>query len=152
MPIDRRRYHPKWSLISRLVRRRAGNRCEDCGADNGDYRAADRKIDGATNGRASYSGWAAQMAREQGVRVVLVQCGTAHLDQDPTNNRFHNLRYLCRACHLAHDRRYNIGKAIITRRYGKDRRQLRLPFQLNIPFKYGQSINNLGEDAASRSE
>lgn len=126
MPIDRRRYHRRWSLISRLVRyRRALNRCEHCGARGG----TDHPITGK-----------------------VIQLGCAHLDQDPGNNRFHNLRCLCRACHLAYDRRYNIGKAIITRRYGKDRRQLRLPFQLNIPFRYGQPANHLGENPASGSE
>lgn len=123
MPIDRRRYHRKWSLISRLVRlRRARNTCEHCQARNGEADPISGRV---------------------------VQLGTAHLDQDPSNNRFSNLRCLCRACHLAYDRRYNIGKAIITRRYGKDKRQLRLPFQLNIPFKHERLADQLGEEPAS---
>ena len=36
MPINYKHYHPKWSLISRLIRlRRANNICEWCGAKNG---------------------------------------------------------------------------------------------------------------------
>jgi hypothetical protein len=35
MPINYKNYHPKWSLISRLIRfKRAQNKCEWCGAAN----------------------------------------------------------------------------------------------------------------------
>lgn len=95
MPVDYKQYHPKWSLIRRLIARRANNKCEHCGATNGDYRG-------------------------QGLKITLIQCGVAHLDQDRNNNRFSNLAYLCRACHLAHDRPYNQVKIQITKRFGKN--------------------------------
>lgn len=35
MPINYKEYHPKWSLISRLIRyQRAKNKCEWCGLPN----------------------------------------------------------------------------------------------------------------------
>lgn len=90
MPIDYSEYHPKWTLISRLIRFvRAGNKCEWCGAEN--Y----------------------QPHPETGSKVVLT---VAHLDHDKTNNRFHNLKALCQKCHLGHDRSHHINN----RKYGRN--------------------------------
>lgn len=33
-----------------------------------------------------------------------VQCGCAHLNHDPSDNRDDNLAWLCRRCHLIHDK------------------------------------------------
>jgi len=78
MPINYKEYHPKWSLISRLIRlRRAKNKCEWCPAENG------------------------QPHPVTGSKVVLT---VAHIDHDKTNNRFTNLAALCQRCHLNHDR------------------------------------------------
>ncbi len=88
--MNRSDYHPKWSLISRLVRKhRAKDKCEQCGAAN----------------------W--EPHPETGSRVVLA---VAHLDQDRKNNRFWNLKAMCQVCHFAHDRKANIMR----RRYGKN--------------------------------
>ncbi len=96
MPIDRRDYHPKWSLISLLVRKhRAGWVCERCGARHG----------------------------ERDANGVLVQLGVAHLDQDTRNNRFSNLAALCRRCHLNHDRPHTLAKRNFSRRYGRAARK-----------------------------
>lgn len=70
-------YHPKWSLIRRMVLRRAAHRCEWCGARQ-------RRPHPRT-----------------GSRIYLA---VAHLDRDRAHNRFWNLAALCQACHLAHDR------------------------------------------------
>lgn len=73
MPIDYREYHPKWTLISRLIRfTRAKNKCEKCNAEN--Y----------------------QPHPVTGSKVVLT---VAHLDHDKTNNRFCNLAALCSKGH-----------------------------------------------------
>lgn len=98
MPIDYRDYHPKWSLISRLIRfRRAGNRCEWCGAENYEPHP------------------------DTGSRVVLT---VAHIDRDKSNNRFDNLAALCQRCHLRHD----LPQHIANRKYGRNwkRDQLKL--------------------------
>lgn len=89
MPIDYKEYHPKWSLISRLIRLyRAKNKCEWCPAENG------------------------QPHPVTGSRVVLT---VAHIDHDKTNNRFNNLAALCQRCHLNHDRHQHA----FNRKYGR---------------------------------
>lgn len=100
MPIDYAEYHPKWSLISRLIRfKRADNHCEWCGAEN--------YLPHPTTGS----------------KVILT---VAHIDQNKNNNRFNNLAALCQRCHLRHD----LGQHIMNRKYGRKwkRDQLALPF------------------------
>lgn len=121
MPINYKDYHPKWKLISRLIRfKRAGNRCEECGAPNGQcvyrgffyradtgqkvkaYQLEDGQIFHAETGQKlgeDYLGEGLPGVRLT-KRIVLT---VAHLDQDKTNNRFRNLKALCQRCHLAHD-------------------------------------------------
>ncbi|TPG72003.1 hypothetical protein [Hymenobacter nivis] len=112
MPIDLKLYHPKWSLISRLVRyRRAGNKCEWCGAPNGQvvargtgrdagtYMLSGGQVFDATNGKAL--GRRDNYVARAHVKIILT---VAHLDQDPGHNRFHNLAALCQRCHLNYDR------------------------------------------------
>lgn len=89
MPIDYSEYHPKWKLISRLIRfKRANNCCELCGAEN--Y----------------------QPHPVTGSKVILT---VAHMDHDKTNNRFWNLKALCQRCHLGHD----IKQHAANRKYGR---------------------------------
>lgn len=99
MPCDYKEYHPKWKLISRLIRfKRAEGKCEWCGAEH-------NKIHPST-----------------GSKVILT---TAHIDHDKKNNRFSNLKALCQKCHLSHD----INQHTDNRKYGrnwKGEHQLRL--------------------------
>lgn len=78
-PEMRGRYPPDWNARSRFVRFvRARNRCEWCGAKNG------------------------QPHPRTGSKVVLT---TAHVyDHRPEAASLLNLAALCQACHLAHDR------------------------------------------------
>ena len=93
MPIDYKKYHPKWKLISKLIRfKRAQNKCEWCGAQNYEPHPI------------------------TGSKVVLT---VAHIDQDKTNNRFHNLAALCQKCHLGHD----INQHVANRKYGKNHKE-----------------------------
>lgn len=81
MPIDYNEYHPKWRLISHLIRKvRAKDQCENCGVIN--YGSS-----------------------KTGTKVVLT---VAHVDHDKTNNRFDNLKAWCQRCHLAHDQEHHI--------------------------------------------
>ncbi len=90
MPINYKDYHPKWSLISRLIRFiRAGNKCEECGAKNGKPHPVTRSM------------------------VVLT---VGHLDRDRRNNRFWNLRCWCQRCHLA----YDLCQRVFSFKYGKE--------------------------------
>lgn len=114
MPVDYKLYHPKWSLISRLIRRhRAGNACEWCKAPNGQEIARGAGRHKGTymlmNGLVFNNRTGELLGMERGseyeagsfVKIILT---VAHLDQDITNNRFANLAALCQRCHLNHDR------------------------------------------------
>jgi heterodisulfide reductase subunit B len=91
---DPQKYHPKWSLISYLVRTvRAKNRCERCGAAN---------------------------HQPHPVTGSMVYLTTAHLDRNRDNNRFWNLRALCQRCHLSHDRNQHNH----ARKYGRETQYL----------------------------
>jgi hypothetical protein len=51
---------------------------------------------------------AAQMRQ---TRVILA---AAHLDHDPSNNRWRNLKSLCQRCHMIRDRPYHMAQRRIT--------------------------------------
>ena len=79
MPIraeNRARYPKDWKQISISIRERAGNKCENCGAEN-------HKPHHIT-----------------GSQVVLT---VAHLDHTPENCAPENLRAWCQKCHNAYD-------------------------------------------------
>jgi hypothetical protein len=121
MPINYKEYHPKWSLISRLIRfARAKNRCEWCGLRNGEY--VIRKPKGIVfkpdMGRVHeiiHRGYTYNQAMTcvGATKVVLT---VAHLDHDKTNNRFSNLAALCQRCHLQHD----IKQHVANKKYGRN--------------------------------
>lgn len=100
MPLNYKNYHPKWRLISRLIRfRRAGNKCEWCGVKNREPHP------------------------DTGSEVILT---VAHLDRNRSNNCFRNLAALCQKCHLNHDRLHNIQN----RKYGREYRYTTLRLDL----------------------
>ena len=98
MPIDLKHYPKAWRRISLLIReRRAGGRCEWCGAVNGCPHPS------------------------TGSRVVLT---VAHLGEpfalggdkhDKHDIRAENLAALCQRCHLNYDRADHVAKARKTR-------------------------------------
>jgi hypothetical protein len=115
MPIrrDLRWLYPiDWPLISRHVRFvRAGGRCEGCGRPHA--RPVTQLDDGRWWDEASRcwrddagqpAPWPdiVEFTRAVTKRVYL---GTAHLDHNPQNSAWRNLRALCQRCHLRHDRR-----------------------------------------------
>lgn len=120
MPIDYSEYHPKWTLISRLIRfYRANNKCEWCGVPNYQliYRYANgRKWDYFPE---DHQGDALLLDGFKPVKIILT---TAHLDHNKNNNRFWNLAALCQKCHLNHDRHRHVAKRL----YGYGVGQLKL--------------------------
>lgn len=80
MPCDYNLYPPNWKTeIRPRILKRAGNRCEFCGAEN----------------RKPHP--------ETGSRVILT---IAHLDRDRDNHEVSDdrLRALCQRCHLRYDK------------------------------------------------
>jgi len=101
-------YPSDWPEISRRVRfERAGGICQGCGRPHGmtirclpDGRWFDSARHTWRNGRGRPARWpdledAAQMRQ---TRVILA---AAHLDHDPRNNRWRNLKSLCQRCHIS---------------------------------------------------
>ncbi|MBZ0246326.1 MAG: hypothetical protein K8H85_10290 [Cyclobacteriaceae bacterium] len=136
MPIDYKEYHPKWTLIVRLIRLRVIKAfgidcCEgspvypDCHAENG------------------------KPHPETGSTVVLT---TAHVDGNKDNNRFWNLKRWCQRCHLRHD----LGHHIMNRKYGRKHTRshqgklfsllifsiILCSFVVRIGFIYGNTTHN----------
>ncbi len=89
MPFIRSNYPPNWDEISALIRQRAGNKCEFCGAENHQKHPITRS------------------------QVVLT---VAHLDHNPANCQPENLRALCQRCHLTYDAQEHAKHARATRR------------------------------------
>ncbi|MCH9780986.1 MAG: hypothetical protein K0U36_06865 [Alphaproteobacteria bacterium] len=108
---------PQWQLLRTAVLGRARNRCEFCGLING------------TNIRrcgefVCYAGTPARVLLRNDTRQattthppivwgekVRVSLAIAHLNQDARDNRPHNLRALCQACHHSVDAPHRAKKA-----------------------------------------
>lgn len=77
-PENKKRYPANWTEISKDIRfNRAGNKCEECGAEN--YKA--HPITGS--------------------KVILT---VAHLDHQPENCDYSNLKAMCQHCHNNYDK------------------------------------------------
>lgn len=99
-PECRAMYPKNWKEISKKIRHiRAKNKCERCGARNGHPHP------------------------KTGSKVVLT---VAHLDHDPTNCDFANLRAWCQKCHNSYDA--SNRRAGIKRRRDERSGQARLEF------------------------
>lgn len=127
MPIDYNQYHPKWTLIRRLIMKRAKHSCELCGVPNYTVRRTSTK-DGSYQishyiwlGKHNYKDAKAhcvtlnEEADGEGKWSVVVLT-IAHMDRDKKNNKFDNLKALCQRCHLKHD----IHQHVANRKYGRN--------------------------------
>lgn len=134
MPIDYSKYHPKWSLISRLIRfKRAKNRCEWCGVPNG--RIITRLSDGFIEANEELQTMSIQEVKKYNLKYLVpynlpvftkIILTVAHIDRDKTNNRFNNLAALCQKCHLNHDKQQHINN----RKYGRNHKDNQLTLNL----------------------
>ena len=121
MPIrheNKARYPADWKAISKRIRDRAGNRCEQCGVENGRmiyrgshemmpaWRYADDPV--FVSSRSPFDGsdllgtsWDDFDKRKgDAVRVVLT---VAHLNHTPEDCADENLRAWCQSCHNSYD-------------------------------------------------
>lgn len=129
MPINYKEYHPKWKLISKLVRyRRAQNKCEQCGILNqsvvkrlsdGSFRVPSQAEWDMIHSSIKHGGhnMTSSLKKHKFTKIVLT---VAHLDGDKSNNRFENLKALCQKCHLAHD----LTQHVRNRKYGRNHRKI----------------------------
>ena len=116
MPIrqsEKARYPKDWPQISKAIRDRAGQKCEKCGAPNGQWIARGEGIHAGTymlaDGGATYDAETGEFlgharGSEYNARsVVRVVLTVAHLDHQPENCDPENLRAWCQRCHNAYD-------------------------------------------------
>lgn len=116
MPIDYSKYHKKWTLIRRLILKRADNRCEMCNVSN--YAIGWRNNTGRFHVDQGHT--------PNGAKIIKIILTIAHLDHDKRNNRFDNLKALCQRCHLNHDR----PQYVHSRKYGRDTKYLNYSLDL----------------------
>lgn len=121
MPIDLKNYPPFWRKLSRHIRFvRAGGRCEGLPG---------REVCGAVHGGVN---------PKTGGRVWL---SVAHLDHNPQNNRFTNLRALCQKCHTTWD--FERHNEIVRRTWAKKRFKAHLEAgQLTLPISEVKDENS----------
>ena len=121
MPIrheNKARYPADWKAISKRIRDKAGNRCEQCGVENGSmiyrgshemmpaWRYADDPVfvssrspfDGSDLPGTSWDDF--DKRKGDAVRVVLT---VAHLNHTPEDCADENLRAWCQSCHNSYD-------------------------------------------------
>ena len=116
MPIDKSIYPPNWDTeIVPRIRKRAGNKCEICGLDNGSTVFSLKfYIKSSKDSRYKYKMiWFrdirdAYKVKEHSfgqMKEVRVICTTAHLDHDETNHdvKDDRLCFMCQYCHLNYD-------------------------------------------------
>jgi hypothetical protein len=113
-PINYDRYPLTWKTeIRPAVLERAGNKCEDCGLENGSIVWA-VKFKGRTTGWFKFKHEAEQQPRTYEIKKgkyvdnpkeVKVVLTVAHLDHDETNHdvKIDRLRAWCQLCHLRYD-------------------------------------------------
>lgn len=112
-PQHRWLYPIDWPQISHMVRFvRAKGRCECCARPHGqivchlgDGRWWDQELqiwrDG--QGRRIHKGVPLPPEADHGLRTRVI-LSTAHLDNNPSNNDFRNLKAFCQRCHMIYDR------------------------------------------------
>lgn len=118
MPIDYKKYHAKWKIISKYIREiRANNCCEFCGVKNGSI----IKVAATVTTLDLFDSELKNKKTQKQSKVVLT---VAHLDHDVNNNHTSNLRALCQRCHLSYDAKHHAD----SRRFGRyyKERQLNL--------------------------
>ena len=119
-------YPPDWKELSRRVRfDRAKGLCEVCGRPHAklirclpDGRWFDPAQQTWRDRRGRRARWPDLLALIP-ARTTRVVLAAAHLDHDPSHNRWRNLKSLCQRCHLLHDQPYHRAQRWITyrRRY-----------------------------------
>lgn len=116
-------YPANWRDISRRVRfERAGGKCQVCQRPHGmeikclpDGRWLDPATGSWRSGRGRQAQWP-DLVEAIGTRSWTVRLAAAHLDHQPSNCSFRNLRALCQRCHLAYDRPHHLARRRITYR------------------------------------
>lgn len=118
MPIDYNNYHPRWTLIRRLILKRANHECEKCYVKNHHIiermpgTAFFKYIEHDTRREIEMRlavGWKMTPLLKD-MKLTYVVLTIAHLNHDKMMNKFWNLSALCQRCHLLHDMEFHQAK------------------------------------------
>jgi 5-methylcytosine-specific restriction endonuclease McrA len=119
MPISKenKKLYPKnWDKIRKDILKRAKNKCEFCGVGNhlfgirdsdGDFWTVDEFGESCSLGDFP--------EKNKFFKIILT---IAHLDHNPTNNNYDNLKALCQKCHNSYDAKHRAE----TRKNKKDKK------------------------------
>src|SRR5580693_3498270 len=95
---------PSWFIARAKVKERAKNHCERCGAANGATGYWEKGKTILTRFFVEITPRDRKIAEAHGKKVIVIQCGCAHLNGVAGDDRLENLAWLCRGDHLRHDR------------------------------------------------
>lgn len=117
MPMDRSKYPDDWEQISQEVRDAAGNKCQECGVENGmyGYRQGRQFVVVAAPGQVTETVKRECRNLPRRPRCFRIVLTVAHLDHDTTNSDRANLRAWCQRCHLRYDHEHHLANAAETR-------------------------------------
>jgi hypothetical protein len=124
-PENKNKYPANWKQISKDIRlNRAANRCECCGVENYAlifrcrydgvecYQTIDGHLFNADNSELMardtehWNLYPTNRSHDRAIKVILT---VAHLDHDPTNNDYNNLKAMCQRCHNRYDIEHRKG-------------------------------------------
>lgn len=107
-PEKKKLYPENWKDIVAWIKKRSGDVCELCGVSNGMI------VGRWKNQTAIWKPFSEYMPSSYWKRVRIVLT-TAHINQNPTDNRPENLLHLCQHCHNRIDLPYRMENAAKTR-------------------------------------
>lgn len=109
---NKENYHPNWNDIIRPeILKRDKYKCQNCGLK---HRGIYLVVENDKTIEIDKEEYIEALRNNEKVKKVFLQ--VAHLDHNPKNNKYENLKSLCPKCHLSNDRVQNQIKRISKKR------------------------------------
>lgn len=100
---NRHKYHPNWEDIIRPeILKRDNYKCQECGVKHRGLYLVQENNKLLEIDKEEY---VEALRNNEKVKKIFLQ--VAHLDHNPKNNNYENLKSLCPSCHFANDRAIN---------------------------------------------
>lgn len=120
MPLDYKKYDPEWKTkIRPAILGRANHACEECGVKNysvgywgndGKFWTGEECLDLLE--KTGYDIFANELSHIPGdLKPIKIVLTVAHLDHNPGNNDYSNLKALCQRHHLAYDKTHHMANS-----------------------------------------
>lgn len=124
-PENKHLYPHNWKDIRVDILKRANNKCEFCRIENKAVGLRDKEGKFHTIDDLNEEGFNSDHYQDTSKALTIVLT-IAHLDHNPQNNDYLNLKALCQKCHLAYDSKYHVRNARKTRLIKKGQTILKL--------------------------